>query len=102
VESASDPLVISLLTGGAKPDLLQIITTDSAPIISRCSQRPDDDADVELGARQRRGRRRAGQGHRAAGHEFMSPCRQKPTTLWPRPGPIDDTFAERYGVVDTP
>src|SRR5882757_8551013 len=39
VESASDPLVVSLLTGGAKPDLLQIITTDSAPIISRCSQR---------------------------------------------------------------
>jgi AcrR family transcriptional regulator len=38
-ESASDPLVISLLTGGAKPDLLQIITTDSAPIITRCSQR---------------------------------------------------------------
>ncbi|OBJ38448.1 TetR family transcriptional regulator, partial [Mycolicibacterium mucogenicum] len=29
-ESASDPLVISLLTGVAKPDLLQIITTDSA------------------------------------------------------------------------
>lgn len=38
-ESASDPLVISLLTGAAKPDLLAIITTDSAPIISRCSER---------------------------------------------------------------
>ena len=38
-ESASDPLVISLLTGVAKPDLLQIITTDSAPIITRCSER---------------------------------------------------------------
>ena len=38
-ESASDPLVISLLTGVAKPDLLQIITTDSAPIISHCSAR---------------------------------------------------------------
>jgi AcrR family transcriptional regulator len=38
-ESASDPLVISLLTGAAKPDLLQIITTDSAPIITRCSER---------------------------------------------------------------
>lgn len=36
-ESAADPLVISLLTGVAKPDLLQIITTDSAPIISRAS-----------------------------------------------------------------
>ncbi len=39
VESASDPLVISLLNGEAKPDLLQIITTDSGPIITRCSQR---------------------------------------------------------------
>lgn len=38
-ESASDPLVISLLTGVAKPDLLQLITTDSAPIISHCSTR---------------------------------------------------------------
>jgi AcrR family transcriptional regulator len=38
-ESASDPLVISLLTGVAKPDLLQLITTDSAPIITRCSAR---------------------------------------------------------------
>lgn len=39
LESAADPLVISLLTGAAKPDLLQIITTDSAPIISRSSDR---------------------------------------------------------------
>lgn len=38
-ESASDPLVISLLNGQAKPDLLQIITTDSAPIITHCSDR---------------------------------------------------------------
>jgi len=38
-ESASDPLVISLLSGVAKPDLLQLITTDSAPIITRASQR---------------------------------------------------------------
>ncbi len=38
-ESAADPLVISLLTGAAKPDLLQIITTDSGPIITHCSQR---------------------------------------------------------------
>ncbi|AYE94599.1 TetR/AcrR family transcriptional regulator [Mycobacterium paragordonae] len=38
-ESAADPLVISLLTGVAKPDLLQLITTDSAPIISRASAR---------------------------------------------------------------
>ena len=38
-ESAADPLVVSLLTGVAKPDLLQLITTDSAPIITRASQR---------------------------------------------------------------
>src|SRR6201988_5101668 len=37
--SAADPLVISLLTGGTKPDLLQLITTDSAPIITRSSAR---------------------------------------------------------------
>lgn len=38
-ELSADPLVISLLTGVAKPDLLQIITTDSAPIINRASER---------------------------------------------------------------
>jgi len=38
-ESAADPLVISLLSGVAKPDLLQIITTDSGPIITRASAR---------------------------------------------------------------
>ena len=38
-ESAADPLVISLLTGATKPDLLQLITTDSGPIITRASQR---------------------------------------------------------------
>ena len=38
-ESAADPLVISLLSGEAKPDLLQIITTDSGPIITHCSAR---------------------------------------------------------------
>jgi len=38
-QSASDPLVISLLSGVAKPDLLQLITVDSAPIITHCSQR---------------------------------------------------------------
>ena len=31
--------MISLLTGDAKPDLLQLITTDSAPIITQCSER---------------------------------------------------------------
>jgi AcrR family transcriptional regulator len=41
-ESAADPLVISLLSGETKPDLLQIITTDSGPIITRCSDRLTD------------------------------------------------------------
>ena len=41
-ESAADPLVISLLSGEAKPDLLQIITTDSGPIITHCSSRLSD------------------------------------------------------------
>jgi len=38
-DSAADPLVISLQSGAAKPDLLQIITIDSGPIISHCSRR---------------------------------------------------------------
>jgi AcrR family transcriptional regulator len=38
-ESAADPLVMSLLTGVAKPDLLQLITTDSGPLITRASDR---------------------------------------------------------------
>ena len=38
-ESAADPLVISLLGGEAKPDLLQLITLDSGPIITHCSTR---------------------------------------------------------------
>ena len=38
-DSAADPLVISLLSGAAKPDLLQIITIDSGPIITHCSRR---------------------------------------------------------------
>ncbi|WP_280824762.1 TetR/AcrR family transcriptional regulator [Mycobacterium sp. OTB74] len=41
-DSAADPLVISLLNGEAKPDLLQIITTGSGPILSRCSERLTD------------------------------------------------------------
>jgi AcrR family transcriptional regulator len=37
--SAMDPLVHSLLTGEAKPDLVRLITTDSAVIIDRASTR---------------------------------------------------------------
>ncbi|MDT5000600.1 MAG: hypothetical protein QOK12_2705 [Mycobacterium sp.] len=102
VESASDPLVISLLTGGAKPDLLQIITTDSAPIISRCSQRltatltsswvraSEEDAGVLARAIVRL----------AMSYVSMPPeadhdvARDLARLMTP--------FAERYGVVDTP
>jgi AcrR family transcriptional regulator len=38
-QALADPLVISLLTGAAKPDLLKLVTTDSGPIITRASQR---------------------------------------------------------------
>lgn len=38
-DAAADPLVTSLRTGVAKPDLLQLITTDSAVIITRASAR---------------------------------------------------------------
>jgi AcrR family transcriptional regulator len=41
-DSAADPLVISLQSGAAKPDLLQIITIDSGPIITHCSRRLAD------------------------------------------------------------
>ncbi|MGB3301306.1 TetR family transcriptional regulator [Gordonia sp. (in: high G+C Gram-positive bacteria)] len=37
--AADDPLIQSLLSGEAKPDLLKLITTDSAPIIERGSAR---------------------------------------------------------------
>ncbi len=64
------PLVISLLTGAAKPDLLQIITIGSGPIISRCSTRLQEtfqsswirSSDEDAGG--------AGACHRPAGHEL--------------------------------
>ncbi|QBJ95330.1 TetR/AcrR family transcriptional regulator [Rhodococcus sp. ABRD24] len=37
--SAEDPLVRSLRNGAAKPDLLRIVTTDSAPLVARASER---------------------------------------------------------------
>ncbi|MGB3353232.1 MAG: TetR family transcriptional regulator [Mycobacterium sp.] len=101
-ESSADPLVISLLTGTSKPDLLQIITTDSAPIISRCSTRltetfmsswvraSDEDAGVLAMAIVRL----------AMSYVSMPPeadhdvARDLARLMSP--------FAERYGVVDTP
>ncbi|MBI3224616.1 MAG: TetR/AcrR family transcriptional regulator [Mycolicibacterium cosmeticum] len=101
-ESASDPLVISLLTGAAKPDLLQIITIGSGPIISRCSARlqqtfqsswirsSDEDAGVLARAIVRL----------AMSYVSMPPeadhdvARDLARLMSP--------FAERYGVMDTP
>ena len=101
-DSAADPLVISLLTGAAKPDLLQIITTDSAPIISRSSARlteafthswvraTDEDAGVLARAIVRL----------AMSYVSMPPeadhdvARDLARLMTP--------FAERYGVIDTP
>lgn len=37
--SGADPLVGSLRSGAAKPDLLRIVTTDSAPLVERASER---------------------------------------------------------------
>ncbi|GJF11877.1 TetR family transcriptional regulator [Mycolicibacterium cyprinidarum] len=101
-ESAADPLVISLLSGTSKPDLLQIITTDSAPIISRCSTRltqsfmeswvatSEEDAGVLARAIVRL----------AMSYVSMPPeanhdvARDLARLMSP--------FAERYGVLDTP
>lgn len=38
----SDPLVVSFLSGEAKPDLMRLLTTDSGPIIHRASARLTD------------------------------------------------------------
>jgi AcrR family transcriptional regulator len=101
-ESASDPLVISLLTGVAKPDLLQLITTDSAPIIARCSQRltssfthswvraSEDDAGVLARAIVRL----------AMSYVSMPPEADHDVAL--DLARLMTPFAERYGVMDTP
>ena len=105
-ESAADPLVISLLTGVAKPDLLQIITTDSAPHHHPCSARLDVGVHAQLGGHQRRGRRRAGARHRAAGHELrVDAAGGRLTTAVASPADLArlmTPFAERHGVVNVP
>lgn len=102
VDSAADPLVISLLTGASKPDLLQIITTGSGPIISRCSDRltgtfqnswmkaSDQDAGVLA---------------RAIVRLAMSYVSMPPEADHDVAGDLArlmTPFAERYGVIDTP
>jgi AcrR family transcriptional regulator len=110
-ESAADPLVISLVTGDFKPDLLQLITTDSGPIITHCSQRltstfvdswvkcTDEDAGVLARAIVR-----------LAMSYVSMPPEQADLGAPPAAGGGDVAhdlarlmapFAERYGVVDT-
>jgi AcrR family transcriptional regulator len=111
-ESASDPLVISLLTGAAKPDLLQIITTDSAPIITRCSQRLTS---TFMHSWVRASEEDAGVLARAIVRLAMSYVSMPPGPadlgVPPAEGRGDvardlarlmTPFAERYGVIDTP
>lgn len=101
-ESAADPLVISLLTGAAKPDLLQIITTDSGPIITRCSakltasflnswvQTDEEDAGVLARAIVRL----------AMSYVSMPP--EADHDVAADLARLMTPFAERYGVIDTP
>lgn len=42
IDSASDPLVRSLQSGEAKPDLLRLVTVDSGPILTYASDRLTD------------------------------------------------------------
>lgn len=101
-ESAADPLVISLLSGSTKPDLLQIITTDSAPIISRCSARLTEsfmDSWVLVSEED------AGVLARAIVRLAMSYVSMPPEAdhdVARDLARLMSPFAERYGVMDTP
>ncbi len=100
-ESAADPLVISLLSGSSKPDLLQIITTDSAPIISRCSARLTESFMEGWVATSRED---AGVLARAIVRLAMSYVSMPPEAdhdVAQDLARLMSPFAERYGVVDT-
>ena len=101
-ESASDPLVISLLTGVAKPDLLQIITTDSAPIITRCSERLTS---TFMHSWVRASEEDSGVLARAIVRLAMSYVSMPPEAnhdVARDLARLMTPFAERYGVIDTP
>ena len=101
-DSASDPLVISLLTGAAKPDLLQIITIGSGPIISRCSARLQDtfqnswirSSDEDAGVLARAIVRLA--------MSYVSMPPEADHDVARDLARLMSPFAERYGVMDTP
>jgi AcrR family transcriptional regulator len=102
VDSASDPLVISLLTGAAKPDLLQIITIGSGPIITRCSERLQDtfqnswirSSDEDAGVLARAIVRLA--------MSYVSMPPEADHDVARDLARLMSPFAERYGVIDTP
>lgn len=101
-ESAADPLVISLLTGAAKPDLLQIITTDSAPIIARASARLTE---TFMHSWVRASEEDAGVLARAIVRLAMSYVSMPPEAdhdVAADLARLMTPFAERYGVIDTP
>jgi AcrR family transcriptional regulator len=100
-ESAADPLVISLLTGTTKPDLLQLITTDSAPIITRCSARLTESF---MNSWVRASEEDAGVLSRAIVRLAMSYVSMPPEAdhdVARDLARLMTPFAERYGVVDT-
>ena len=100
-ESAADPLVISLLTGGSKPDLLQIITTDSAPIINHCSARLTESF---MASWVRCSQEDAGVLARAIVRLAMSYVSMPPEAdhdVARDLARLMSPFAERYGVIDT-
>ena len=101
-ESAADPLVISLLTGTTKPDLLQLITTDSAPIITRCSARLTE---TFMNSWVRTSEEDAGVLARAIVRLAMSYVSMPPEAdhdVARDLARLMTPFAERYGVVDNP
>jgi AcrR family transcriptional regulator len=101
-ESASDPLVTSLLIGTTKPDLLQLITTDSAPIITRCSARLTESF---MHSWVRASEEDAGVLARAIVRLAMSYVSMPPEAnhdVARDLARLMTPFAERYGVVDTP
>ncbi|MCB0949184.1 MAG: TetR family transcriptional regulator [Mycobacterium sp.] len=101
-ESAADPLVISLLSGTSKPDLLQIITTDSGPIIARCSTRLTESFMESWVATSEED---AGVLARAIVRLAMSYVSMPPEAdhdVARDLARLMSPFAERYGVLDTP
>lgn len=101
-DSAADPLVISLLSGEAKPDLLQLITIDSAPIITHCSARLTDSFITSwVGATEED----AGVLARAIVRLAMSYVSMPPEAdhdVAADLARLMTPFAERYGVADIP